>query len=409
MTYCLFYSNYRMLLDFPNLVSFYFYKNLGKTPLLETMPLLEIATVRLDYYCDDKCTYGRYDDCGDAECKGCHDYYAPDDYDCVFLEGLTEATDLELLAYSEVYLFNRDLKWCPTFSKLKILILSSWFVAPDLSALTWFLQHAPLLERLTLKLSKVPNNLVETDGSYNPLEQSAASSHLEVVEIKCKYVDEIVLKVLKVLNANGIPLEKISIQCSGCDLVSFYFDKNVGRTPRLDRMPSLAAASVRLGYDCDDQCQNSCYSECIDAECMGCRYYGGDDSCVFLEGLTEATDLKLLTFPTVYVFNRDLEWCPPFSKLKTLVLKAWFVAPNFSPLLWFLQHAPLLEKLTLVLSKLPKYISNTYGSYSPWEQSFVPARHLQVVEIECKDVDGTIRNILKILNASGVSVVLPRN
>uniref|UniRef100_A0A0D9XQ79 FBD domain-containing protein n=1 Tax=Leersia perrieri TaxID=77586 RepID=A0A0D9XQ79_9ORYZ len=296
MTYCLFYSNYRMLLDFPNLVSFYFYKNLGKTPLLETMPLLEIATVRLDYYCDDKCTYGRYDDCGDAECKGCHDYYAPDDYDCVFLEGLTEATDLEL-----------DLKWCPTFSKLKILILSSWFVAPDLSALTWFLQHAPLLERLTLKLSKVPNNLVETDGSYNPLEQSAASSHLEVVEIKCKYVDEIVLKVLK------------------------------------------------------------------------------------------------------YVFNRDLEWCPPFSKLKTLVLKAWFVAPNFSPLLWFLQHAPLLEKLTLVLSKLPKYISNTYGSYSPWEQSFVPARHLQVVEIECKDVDGTIRNILKILNASGVSVVLPRN
>uniref|UniRef100_A0A0E0BGH6 Uncharacterized protein n=1 Tax=Oryza glumipatula TaxID=40148 RepID=A0A0E0BGH6_9ORYZ len=56
------------------------------------------------------------------------------------------------------YLFNRDLELCPPFSKLKTLVLKSWFVPPDLSALTWSLQHAPLLEKLTLNLSKVPNN-----------------------------------------------------------------------------------------------------------------------------------------------------------------------------------------------------------------------------------------------------------
>uniref|UniRef100_A0A0D3HJF0 F-box domain-containing protein n=1 Tax=Oryza barthii TaxID=65489 RepID=A0A0D3HJF0_9ORYZ len=215
MRYCFFYSNYRARIDFPSLVSFKFNKNLGRTPLLERMPSLATATVRLDHFCDDRCSNGRYDDCGDAECKGCHDYYAPSDYGCVFLEGLTEAKDLKLSAYSDVYLFNRDLKCCSIFRKLKNLVLNAWFVAPDLSALTWFLQYAPLLERLTLKVSEAPNNLVETEGSYSQLEQSFAASHLQIVEIKCKEVHGIILKILEVLNANGIPLEKISIRCSG--------------------------------------------------------------------------------------------------------------------------------------------------------------------------------------------------
>jgi hypothetical protein len=59
---------------------------------------------------------------------------------------------------------------------------------------------------------------METEGSYNALEKSIAPSHLQIVEIICKDVDGIVLKVLKVLNANGIPLGKIRIQCSGCKL-----------------------------------------------------------------------------------------------------------------------------------------------------------------------------------------------
>jgi hypothetical protein len=118
------------------------------------------------------------------------------------------------------------------------LVLSKWFVSDELSALSWFLHNAPLLEKLTLKPSKVllllfrhvyslfwlyllsilslqvRSNLMKTVESYKPLEQSIAASHLQIVEIICKDADEILLKILKVLKANGIPQEKIRIQCS---------------------------------------------------------------------------------------------------------------------------------------------------------------------------------------------------
>ncbi|OEL27417.1 hypothetical protein BAE44_0011564 [Dichanthelium oligosanthes] len=201
--YCLFYSNYRTGMSFPSLVLFEFITNTGRVPMLESMPSLETATVRFDHFYDDQCINGRLDDCGDSACAGCYYYYGPDDYDCVFLEGLTEAKDLKL-----------DLEWCPAFSQLKTLVLSKWFMSDDLSALIWFLHHAPLLEKLTLKPSKVRNNLKKMVGSYKPLEQPIAASHLQIVEIICKDVDEILLKILKVLSANGIPRKKIRIQCS---------------------------------------------------------------------------------------------------------------------------------------------------------------------------------------------------
>jgi len=189
--------------------------------MLDSMPCLETATVRFDYLYDDRCRNGRLDDCGDASCYGCYYYHAPDDYDCVFLEGLTEVTDLTLSAYPDLYVFNRDLELCPAFSKLKTLVLSKWFVPDELSALTWFLHNAPLLEKLTLKPSKVRSKLMKRVRRYKPLEQSIAASHLQIVEIICEDVNEILLKILKVLKANGIPQEKIRIQCSaGYNFVS---------------------------------------------------------------------------------------------------------------------------------------------------------------------------------------------
>lgn len=45
-----------------------------------------------------------------------------------------------------------DLKRCPTFSKLKTLLLSDyWCVALDLEAITCILKNSPLLEKLTLE------------------------------------------------------------------------------------------------------------------------------------------------------------------------------------------------------------------------------------------------------------------
>jgi hypothetical protein len=34
-------------------------------------------------------------------------------------------------------------------------VLSEWFVTDDLSALVWFLQHSPVLEKLTLRILEV--------------------------------------------------------------------------------------------------------------------------------------------------------------------------------------------------------------------------------------------------------------
>ena len=38
-----------------------------------------------------------------------------------------------------------------------------------------------------------------------------------------------------------------------------------------------------------------------------------------------------------------------FSKLKTLLLNEWCVDDNFTGLVYFLEHAPILETLTLRL------------------------------------------------------------
>jgi hypothetical protein len=65
--------------------------------MLETMPCLEAAKVRLDHGYD-VCKNGRLDPCGDDACKGCFLY----DEGSVFLDGLAEATYLDLSAPSDM-------------------------------------------------------------------------------------------------------------------------------------------------------------------------------------------------------------------------------------------------------------------------------------------------------------------
>jgi hypothetical protein len=136
----------------------------------------------------------------------------------------------------------RDLKWCPTFTKLKTLVLGEWCLAADLDALILFLRHSPFLEKLTLHLppleevflcsiavcswlwnSKVLSNIsvllqarkesMKEEKIYNPLEQLAASSLLQMVKIKCQEVDGMVLRLLKMLKASNLTFDKIIIQC----------------------------------------------------------------------------------------------------------------------------------------------------------------------------------------------------
>ncbi|CAL4894090.1 unnamed protein product [Urochloa decumbens] len=100
-------------------------------------------------------------------------------------------------------IFKRDLRRCPTFSKLKTLLLNDYLsLGLDLDAITCILKHSPVLEKLTLELfPKGSHHKMEIKVSYSPPVQTIAaiSEHLKMVEVKCEVVDERVYKVLKLL------------------------------------------------------------------------------------------------------------------------------------------------------------------------------------------------------------------
>ncbi|KAL6658245.1 hypothetical protein ACP70R_003831 [Stipagrostis hirtigluma subsp. patula] len=208
----------RVRISAPNLISLrlHRFEDRSRTPLLEDMPLLVTAVVELDSEFRDRCDGLDPGYCDDEFCDGC---YGTDDGSagCVLLKSLSAATDLTLTADPEVFILKRDLRWCPTFSKLKTLLLNEWCVATDDRALICILQHAPVLEKLTFDLSmalkeKKARNMVPSKAIYNSTEQSFASENLKRIEVTCREVDEWVDKILKYLVSYGIPLEKIAIK-----------------------------------------------------------------------------------------------------------------------------------------------------------------------------------------------------
>ncbi|KAM0913676.1 hypothetical protein ACQ4PT_012021 [Festuca glaucescens] len=194
----------RIHVSTPGLVSLNLADFAGKTPFLGNMALLERARVYLSDSCEDDCL--NYDSgalCGanDNACAVCLDNNDGRS-DCVILGGISNAKHLELLSEGGKATFTRDLKHCPTFSKLKTLLLNEyWCEAPGLDPLACILKNSPVLEKLTLHLfSWGPSHKVEIKGSYSRVEGATAiSEHLNIVEVKCNVVDEKVLKVLKFL------------------------------------------------------------------------------------------------------------------------------------------------------------------------------------------------------------------
>ncbi|KAL6658213.1 hypothetical protein ACP70R_003799 [Stipagrostis hirtigluma subsp. patula] len=137
-------------------------------PLLQSMPSLETAFVKYHELLVDFCgkgVWGEY--CGD--CEICHGNDSHKGH-CLLLGGLLSATNLELIAGRGLAIFNRDLRWCPTFSKLKTLLLNEWCVANDFSALVCILKHSPVLEKLTLHLAKGLTSAIVSEGIFDPTE-----------------------------------------------------------------------------------------------------------------------------------------------------------------------------------------------------------------------------------------------
>ncbi|KAF7082884.1 hypothetical protein CFC21_086718 [Triticum aestivum] len=210
ITFCRSDSDCRVRISAPGLVSLKLEGFHGMTPLLEDMALLEAACVNLGNRCKDVCL--NYDSgvfCGanDNTCKNCVPISDDGSSNCVLLGGISSAKHLKLMSEIGKFIFARDLKHCPAFSKLKTLVLSEyWCEAPYLDPLACILKNSPVLEKLTLQLfSEGPNHEVEMEGSYCCMERpSAISEHLNIVEVKCNVVDKRILKILRFLCAFNI-------------------------------------------------------------------------------------------------------------------------------------------------------------------------------------------------------------
>ncbi|KAL6868154.1 hypothetical protein ACP4OV_014999 [Aristida adscensionis] len=195
--------NSRIRISAPNLVSLHLDDLWDKTPILDSMPALSEAFVRITNRCDDYCSklLVASEDCDCEACKSSHSI-GNGGNNCVILKGLSEAKSLVLISRPELFIFKRDLRRCPTFSNLKTLLLNDyWCVPDDLHELACLLKHSPVLEKLTLQLfSEGPNHKMEMRGIFNSMERSAGiSEYLKIVEIKCEVIDERVFKVLKFL------------------------------------------------------------------------------------------------------------------------------------------------------------------------------------------------------------------
>ncbi|XP_047079895.1 F-box/FBD/LRR-repeat protein At5g56420-like [Lolium rigidum] len=200
----------RVHVSTPGLISLELVGLVGRTPFLENMPLLETAYVDINYNCEDVCLkYHSGVSCGanDDECENCIPDNDDCSSDCVVLGGVSDAKHLKLISETGKFIFTRDLRHCPTFIKLRTLLLNEyWCEAPDLDPVACILKNSPVLEKLTLQLfSEGPNHKVEMKGRYSSMERpSAISEHLNIVEVKCSVVDERTLKVLKFLSAFNI-------------------------------------------------------------------------------------------------------------------------------------------------------------------------------------------------------------
>ncbi|XP_066340976.1 putative F-box/FBD/LRR-repeat protein At2g05300 [Miscanthus floridulus] len=199
----------------PNLSSLLLDVRSGRLPYFPSAVLLVKAYIRLDQYCRDRCWHSNFEHCAHDTCVDC---YGNNDRSakCVLLRGLSNAKNLELAVHS-VYIqnraaaiFKRDMKLCPIFSNLKTLVLNGWAVACELDALICFLQHAPILEKITLQLNGLNYN-VEMRESCSSIEKIALPEHLKLVEVRCQKISENVHKFVDILNAYGITSDIINV------------------------------------------------------------------------------------------------------------------------------------------------------------------------------------------------------
>ncbi|CAL4988439.1 unnamed protein product [Urochloa decumbens] len=251
---CSFHAETRTRVSSPRLVSLRMTVSSGSAPVLESMPELVYPNVRIEDWSRDMCSHnvcinsgyikkkrghGSKDGCFCVDEDGsgtyledltcCDSCYGCEDGSSVLLEGLSGATDLDLISDPRVFIFRNDCKSPTTlFNSLKTLLLNKWCMAVDFGALVFFLQRSPILEELTLQLGycETRRTVVETDKSYSPTELFVVSKQLTTVEIKCTEEDEIVKMLLVLLTTNGVHQDQIHIEHDFCPPDLSGYDTN---------------------------------------------------------------------------------------------------------------------------------------------------------------------------------------
>ncbi|OQU83655.1 hypothetical protein SORBI_3005G154500 [Sorghum bicolor] len=225
--------------------------------------------------------------------------------------------------------------------------------------------------------------------------------HLEFDGSTFHGVQQISSKSLKYLSFSNncdfdFYMESDTLICTP-SLVSLRLDKHSGSPPILDSMPSLKEAFLRDPFmGCDDQ---DCYTCIHDKVQFGYEY----NKCVLLQGLSEAENLTLMSDYKGAHFFRDLEWCPTFNNLRTLLLNEWCVDPDFYVLNCILKHSPVLEKLTLHLfTKAPQHKLEMIGRYNQMERSATISKHLKEIRVQCEVVNNKVYKVLKFLGTFGI-------
>ncbi|KAL6616155.1 hypothetical protein ACP70R_038425 [Stipagrostis hirtigluma subsp. patula] len=207
---CQFRGSQRARISTPSLISFELVEYMGMTPILDDMPLLVSATVKSDMQWVDNCIGGfEIGGCGNASCQGCL-CIKREERKSVLLESLSHALHLELTSETNMFIFRRDLALCPVFGQLKTLIVNEWCTVANLHALIFFIQHSPVLEKLTLQLYEDQEDTVAKEAKYKWAEQSFAFKHL-TVKVECGKISERIKRILKVLMTCGVPPEQIKI------------------------------------------------------------------------------------------------------------------------------------------------------------------------------------------------------
>uniref|UniRef100_A0A0D3HJB2 F-box domain-containing protein n=1 Tax=Oryza barthii TaxID=65489 RepID=A0A0D3HJB2_9ORYZ len=146
MTCCSFNATLRVRVDVPSLVNLRLDDFEERAPLLDRMPSLVDAFVRVPWYGKDFCSQSNSGDCTREGCESC---YGIKDNNCVLLDGLSEAKTLALMNGHK----------------------------------------------------SGPEHVMKINGNCSSVDRSAAiSGHLEIVEIRCEMIDNFVDKVLKYLS-----------------------------------------------------------------------------------------------------------------------------------------------------------------------------------------------------------------